>query len=52
VVDSSAAVDNLRAYFNETGLAADGNVQEAVLIILNKAFADMDPIDIEALWTA
>jgi uncharacterized protein (TIGR02444 family) len=52
VVDSSAAVDNLRAYFNETGLAADGNVREAVLIILNQAFADMDPIDIEALWTA
>jgi uncharacterized protein (TIGR02444 family) len=46
------AVSNLRAYFNEVGLAADGNAREAMLIILRNAFAEMDAEDIETLWSA
>jgi hypothetical protein len=42
----------LRAYFNEVGLAADGNAREAMLIILQNAFAEMDAVDIETLWSA
>jgi uncharacterized protein (TIGR02444 family) len=50
--NSSIAVTNLRAYVNAAGLAADGNAQAAVLIILKNAFADIDSVDIEALWSA
>jgi uncharacterized protein (TIGR02444 family) len=47
---SHIAVWNLRAYFNETGLAAAGNAQDAVLVILQNAFSEMAAADIEALW--
>jgi uncharacterized protein (TIGR02444 family) len=48
---SNVAVKNLRAYFDETGLAAEGNAQEAMLIILQNAFSEMALTDIETLWS-
>ena len=47
---SHIAVVNLRAYFDETGLVAAGNAQDAVLVILQNAFSEMAAADIEALW--
>jgi uncharacterized protein (TIGR02444 family) len=51
VIGSDIAVSNLRAYFDEAGLAADGNAQDAMLIILRNAFADMPAPDVDALWS-
>ena len=48
---SNAAISNLHLYLDETGLAADGNAQEAILIILQNAFAEMPAADIKALWS-
>jgi len=48
---SHVAVSNLRAYFDETGLAPEGAAQDAVMIILRNAFSKMAPLDIEALWS-
>lgn len=49
--DGSVAVSNLHAYFDETGLAVDGNAREPMLIILQNAFAEMDAVDIKTLWS-
>lgn len=47
-----AAIFNLRAYFAETGLAADGNARDAVLLILARAFSELPAKDIEARWSS
>jgi uncharacterized protein (TIGR02444 family) len=47
----NAAILNLRAYFVETGLAADGNARNAVLLILARAFPDSNANDVEASWS-
>jgi uncharacterized protein (TIGR02444 family) len=49
---SDAAVINLHAYFDETGLASDGTARSAVLLILQEAFPDKDPTHLEAQWSA
>ena len=48
---SGAAIDNLIRYFAEAGLATDGDAKPSVLVILNSAFPDADPDNIDKQWT-
>ena len=50
--DSGAAIKNLRAYFEETGLANDGTAGNAVMLILQSAFPDMEPAKLKTQWSA
>ena len=50
--NSKAAIDNLSAYFEEMGLATDGNARNSVMIILKSAFPETDPADLETQWSA